>query len=69
MWILHLDNGGTFDYESGNLKRAPKWMQKIGIEWLFRLIQEPKRIKRMIVLPIYLIKIVLKKDKSKGNFD
>jgi N-acetylglucosaminyldiphosphoundecaprenol N-acetyl-beta-D-mannosaminyltransferase len=40
--------GGAFDFISGNIKRAPKWMQKLGIEWLYRLIKEPKkRIKRI----------------------
>ena len=60
--------GGTFDYEAENIKRAPKWMQKIGIEWLWRLILQPSRIKRMAVLPIYLIKIIFSKDMTKGNF-
>ena len=38
--------GGLFDYYSENVKRAPKWMQKIGLEWLFRFFQEPKRLFR-----------------------
>ena len=42
--------GGSFDVISGNIKRAPKWMQKIGLEWLYRLIKEPKRIFRQIKL-------------------
>ena len=61
--------GGTFDYEAGTIKRAPVWMQKCGIEWLWRLIKEPKRIKRMAVLPIYHLKIILTKDITKGKFD
>lgn len=61
--------GGTYDYEAGKIKRAPKWVQKIGIEWLWRLCREPKRIVRQIVLPIYLIKIIFAKDKTKGKFD
>lgn len=39
--------GGAFDFLAGVKKRAPKWMQKFGLEWLFRLIQEPRRIKRI----------------------
>ncbi|OGH64529.1 MAG: hypothetical protein A2821_04760 [Candidatus Magasanikbacteria bacterium RIFCSPHIGHO2_01_FULL_41_23] len=39
--------GGAFDYLSGKIKRAPKIFQKIGMEWLWRLINEPKRIKRI----------------------
>ncbi len=61
--------GGTFDYEAGKIKRAPKIIQNLGIEWLWRLILEPSRIFRMIVLPIYLIKITFTKDITKGKFD
>lgn len=39
--------GGTFDFLAGERLRAPKWIQKLGFEWLFRLIQEPSRIKRI----------------------
>lgn len=46
--------GGSFDVISGNIKRAPKWMQKIGLEWLYRLIKEPKRIFRQIKLVKFL---------------
>lgn len=61
--------GGTFDYEAGTVKRAPVWMQKCGIEWLWRLFKEPKRIKRMVVLPIFLFKVLFTKDITKGKFD
>lgn len=46
--------GGSFDVVSGNLKRAPKWMQKIGLEWLYRVLIEPKRIIRIIKLVKFL---------------
>ncbi len=39
--------GGAFDFISGVIPRAPKWMRKLGLEWLFRLYQQPKRIKRI----------------------
>ena len=61
--------GGTFDYEAGRIKRAPVFIQKIGMEWLWRLMKEPKRIIRMRVLPLYLLKLFFKKDKTKGRFD
>lgn len=61
--------GGTFDYEAGKIKRAPVFFQKLGIEWLWRLAKEPKRIIRMMALPEFLITILLKKDKTKGKFD
>ena len=36
--------GAAFDFLSGSKRRAPQWMQKLAAEWLFRLIQEPKRL-------------------------
>lgn len=36
--------GAAFDYYAGNIKRAPEWMQKANLEWLYRLIQDPKRL-------------------------
>ncbi len=39
--------GGTFDYLSGKIKRAPKWLRAIGLEWLFRLIVQPQRFRRI----------------------
>jgi len=39
--------GGAFDFISGRVKRAPKILQKIGLEWLWRLILQPRRIKRI----------------------
>ena len=38
--------GGTFDVVAGKVKRAPLWMQKSGLEWLYRVIQEPRRMFR-----------------------
>ncbi len=61
--------GGTFDYEAGKIKRAPKIFQKLCIEWLWRLILQPSRIIRMLALPVYLFKITFTKDITKGKFD
>lgn len=48
--------GAAFDYESGNIKRAPKWMQKMSLEWLYRLMQDPKRLfKRYLVTNVKYI--------------
>lgn len=48
--------GGSFDVYSGILKRAPAFYQKAGLEWLYRLIQEPQRIVRMSSLPKFIFK-------------
>lgn len=46
--------GGSFDIAAGKLKRAPQWMRRMRIEWLYRLIQEPSRYKRMLALPKFM---------------
>lgn len=43
--------GGSFNYITGVSKRAPKWVRVIGFEWLYRLVLEPWRWKRMLELP------------------
>ena len=47
--------GGTFDFLAGVKARAPRWMQRTGLEWLFRLAQEPRRWRRMLALPKFAL--------------
>jgi N-acetylglucosaminyldiphosphoundecaprenol N-acetyl-beta-D-mannosaminyltransferase len=47
--------GGSLDYHAGYVRRAPEWAQRFGFEWLFRLIAEPWRIRRQLVLPQFAI--------------
>lgn len=51
--------GGTFDFLAGAKKRAPAWMRAIGLEWLYRFVQEPSRYKRMwravVVFPFLVL--------------
>jgi len=56
--------GGTLDTISGNVKRAPLIWQKFSAEWLYRLIKEPKRIKRQRVLPIFAAMVLISKFKT-----
>lgn len=59
--------GGSFDVVSGNIPRAPKWMQEMKLEWLFRLFQEPKRLlKRYFVGNIKFL-ILLNKAKREAK--
>lgn len=52
--------GAAFDFLSGNKKQAPQWVQKIGMEWLFRLVQEPKRLwPRYSKYPMFLYLLVI----------
>jgi N-acetylglucosaminyldiphosphoundecaprenol N-acetyl-beta-D-mannosaminyltransferase len=53
--------GRSFDYYSGDLKRAPNWVRKMGMEWFYSLIKEPKRFKRQLVLPKFIWKVLKEK--------
>lgn len=55
--------GGSLDVISGKLKRAPALFRRLGIEWLYRLIQEPWRYKRMLALPKFALKVIRDGDK------
>ncbi len=51
--------GGSFDVWSGVVKRAPKIYQKLGLEWLYRTIKEPQRLKRIFpALPVFIFKVL-----------
>ena len=50
--------GGSLDIFAGTAKRAPEFFVKFGLEWLYRLIKQPSRIKRMSVLPLYVIESI-----------
>lgn len=53
--------GGSYDVICGNVKRAPEWMCKIGLEWFHRLINEPWRYRRMTSLPKFLFEALRKR--------
>lgn len=46
--------GGSLDFIAGERKRAPLWMQKLGLEWLFRLLQEPGRLWKRYVVDLFI---------------
>ncbi|HEV3233073.1 MAG TPA: WecB/TagA/CpsF family glycosyltransferase [Candidatus Dormibacteraeota bacterium] len=50
--------GGTLDYLAGRARRAPRWMRRAGLEWLFRLVTQPRRAGRMTVLPAFLLLVL-----------
>lgn len=53
--------GGLFDFYSGNIKRSPLWMREIGMEWVWRLLQEPKKKFNRYVIgtPLFLYRIIV----------
>lgn len=53
--------GGSFDVLAGKMERAPLWMQKYSLEWLFRLYKQPSRFVRMLSLPKFIIKVIFSK--------
>jgi N-acetylglucosaminyldiphosphoundecaprenol N-acetyl-beta-D-mannosaminyltransferase len=73
LWIKrNLDNlpnvlvfqgvGGSFDVFSGMVKRAPAFFRKFGLEWLYRLVSNPSRIKRQMNLPVFLIRVLFNRN-------
>ena len=58
---ISLAIGASIDFEAGNIKRAPKWMHKNGLEWFYRLCKEPKRMfKRYIIDDLKILRIARK---------
>lgn len=53
--------GASIDFEAGNIKRAPRWMQDLGLEWFYRLCKEPRRMfKRYLVDDLKIMGLLLK---------
>jgi len=50
--------GGSFDFVAGVVPRAPQWMQNAGLEWLYRLVRQPWRLKRMLRLPRFVLAVL-----------
>ncbi len=58
---IFLAIGATINFEAGNIKRSPKWMSEVGLEWLYRLLSEPKRLwKRYLVDALPFLVLVCK---------
>jgi N-acetylglucosaminyldiphosphoundecaprenol N-acetyl-beta-D-mannosaminyltransferase len=56
---LMIGVGAAFDFHSGRVKQAPRWMQRTGLEWFYRLCQEPGRLAKRYMLnnPLFVVKI------------
>jgi len=50
--------GGTMDIMAGNIKLTPSWIRKLGLEWLYRLIRQPSRIKRQLDIPRFIFAVL-----------
>ena len=56
--------GGTFDFLSGSIKRAPKFFRVLGLEWFYRLLIQPSRIKRIYNAVIKFMYLFIRYDKK-----
>lgn len=65
--ILMLGLGGSLDGYAGAVQRAPKWMIDLSLEWLYRLVKEPKRLGRMMRLPKFVLICFKEKLRRKKN--
>lgn len=64
---LTLHVGATIDFEAGIVRRAPEWLSAIGIEWLYRLLQEPRRLYRRYLLEDMEIFSIFRKYRNSGR--
>lgn len=53
--------GGAFDFISGQVRRAPKWLQRLGLEWFYRLIRQPWRARRQLALGKFVLLVLKEK--------
>jgi N-acetylglucosaminyldiphosphoundecaprenol N-acetyl-beta-D-mannosaminyltransferase len=62
-----IGEGGSFDYDQlgGNVRRAPAWMKSIGLEWLWRLMIQPRRLKRQFAIPSFICRVRQQKSGQK----
>jgi len=67
--LVTMGVGGLFDFYSGTIKRAPRWMREIGMEWVYRIIQEPGRMWRRYVIgnPLFLYRVIKWKMFTQSN--
>lgn len=59
--------GGGFDFVAGVTRRAPVWMRRFGLEWLYRLVQEPWRWRRQLALPKFLVLVIYQRLRIVGR--
>ncbi|MEO1374553.1 MAG: WecB/TagA/CpsF family glycosyltransferase [Cyanobacteria bacterium J06635_10] len=50
---IFLAIGATINFEAGNIKRSPKWMSEVGLEWLYRLLSEPRRLWKRYLMDVF----------------
>ena len=56
--LVSIGVGGTFDYLSGRVPRAPRLVRRLGLEWLYRLVRQPWRWRRQLALPLFVLLVL-----------
>ena len=61
--------GGLFDFYSGRMPRAPQWIREIGMEWVWRLAQEPRRMWQRYIIgnPLFLYRVLRQRRDARGG--
>jgi len=59
--------GGSFDFISGRVKRAPFWLRKVGLEWFWRFLCQPWRWRRQMILPVFVVAVLWEKIRGFKN--
>ena len=57
--------GGAFDFVAGTAPRAPLWLRRLGLEWLYRLARQPWRWRRMAALPLFALLVLLQRARQR----
>lgn len=65
--LIAVGVGGTFDYLSGRVPRAPYLVRRLGFEWLFRLVRQPRRWRRQLALPLFVILVLRERFRRNGR--
>lgn len=59
--------GGVLDFISGRVRRAPRWVRDLGLEWLFRLLVQPRRWRRQLALPRFALRVLLETRRQRAQ--
>ncbi|HYI14067.1 MAG TPA: WecB/TagA/CpsF family glycosyltransferase [Thermomicrobiales bacterium] len=62
--LVSIGVGGTFDYLSGRIPRAPRLVRRLGLEWLYRLVRQPWRWRRQLALPLFVLLVLRERLRS-----
>ncbi|MBX5476535.1 MAG: WecB/TagA/CpsF family glycosyltransferase [Clostridia bacterium] len=67
--VVALGVGGSFDVWGGAARRAPAWMRSLNLEWLYRLVKEPRRWRRQLALPAFALRVLAAASRRRGIGD